>query len=118
MGGNFEVALLNLQHPPIASSGMPNFAYRLSSRIKVVILVHMVLQGLGRSKGRVFATRESASEQSNMGHFMLQTKLFGLKTQCGPGARIESAGKRGGSKLALEQFQFFGGNSWVVVLTE
>jgi len=55
-----------------------------------MILANMVLQRLGRYKGRILAGRESASEPANVGHFVLQMKLLGLKAQCGPGARAES----------------------------
>ena len=81
---------------------MSNLAYRLSRRIRVMILVQMVPQGLGRHKRRVLATRKSAPKPPHVGHLVLQTKLFGLKAQCGPGARIESTGEHRGAKLALK----------------
>jgi hypothetical protein len=81
---------------------MSNLAYRFSRRIKVMILVEMVSQGLGRHKRRVLATRKSAPKPPHVGHLVLYTKLFGLKAQCGPGARIESTGERRGAKLALK----------------
>jgi len=68
-----------------------------------MILVQMVLQGLGRRKRRVLATRESAPKlPPHVDHLVLQTKLFGLKAQCSPGARIESTGERRGAKLTLK----------------
>jgi hypothetical protein len=67
-----------------------------------MILVQMVRQGLGRHKRRVLAARKSTPKPPHMGHLVLETKLFGLKAQGGPGARIESTGERRGSKLALK----------------
>jgi len=56
-----------------------SFTYRLSSRIVVMMLANMVLQRFNRYKGRILASRESASEPTNMGYFVIQAMFLRLK---------------------------------------